>query len=536
MKKFHFLSLLFLCSFQIFAQNVLTITTKACVDASDVKLTGPFWQWGLTNAPGAVNNGDGTWTFTLSPAPTQNMEYLLVVDGMQENLIPGNIASQNWSCTPSSDQLTYANRQWILGSGNISNTYGTCNDDCSEIYGCMSVDATNFNVFATIDDGNCLIPVEIPINFELGQYSFTDFDGSSSKIISNPNPSGINTSENVVEHVREGGQFWAGTYISCNPIEFNSTIINMKVHSPAINIPVLLKFEDPISGANIELTTNTSLVNEWEELSYDFGTLESGLYSRIVIIFNMGTVGDGSINSTYYFDDINFATGPISGCMDSTAYNYNPQAVVNDGSCAYQEPTLNITATVCDPGDLPGVVPDLRLTGPFWGWDLTAGPVGQYNGNGTWTFTLDPTPTENMEFLLIKDGIMENLLPNNALSGNWDCTPITDYFSYANRMWEVGSGDILELFYGTCEVCDNIFVISEKNENINNIYPNPAQNFISINSQIEKIEIFKINGLKVSEVVSPRNKINISHLFKGIYMIKFIDNNGVISFNKLIKN
>jgi hypothetical protein len=535
MKKFFLLSILFVCFLQIFAQNVLTITTKACVNASEVKLTGPFWQWGLANAPGAVNNGDGTWTFTLSPAPTANMDYLLVIDGMQENLIPGNIASGNWSCTPSSDQLTYANRSWIVGSGNIDNTYGTCSNECTNIYGCMNTEATNFNMFATIEDQSCLIPVEIPINFELGQYSFTDFDGSTSKVVSNPNPSEINMSSKVVEHVRDGGQFWAGTYISTLPIDFSSSVINMKIHSPATDVPVLLKFEDPISGANVELTSNTSLANEWEELSYDFGTLESGLYSQIVIIFNMGTVGDGSVNSTYYFDDITFATGPIGGCMDTTAYNYNSLAVVDDGSCAFQEATLNITATVCDLG-LTTVVPELRLTGPFWGWDLTSGPIGEYNGNGTWTFTLDPTPQEDMEFLLVKDGVMEDLVTSNASTELWDCTPITDYFTYANRKWEVGSGDIADLFYETCELCENPLVIFEKNKNINNVYPNPAYNFVSIDKDNDKVEIFRINGQKVMEIVTPKKDINISHLPKGLYMIKCTDNHGLISFNKLVKN
>ena len=45
----------------------------------------------------------------------------------------------------------------------------------------------------------------------------------------------------------------------------------------------------------------------------------------------MGEVGDGSAMSTYYFDDIQFATGPISGCTDSQAINYNPNASVDDG-------------------------------------------------------------------------------------------------------------------------------------------------------------------------------------------------------------
>ena len=38
----------------------------------------------------------------------------------------------------------------------------------------------------------------------------------------------------------------------------------------------------------------------------------------------MGEIGDGSAMSTYYFDDIVFATGPISGCTDPEAINYNP--------------------------------------------------------------------------------------------------------------------------------------------------------------------------------------------------------------------
>ena len=32
-----------------------------------------------------VDNGDSTWTFTFSP-PTADMEYLLIVDGVQEDL------------------------------------------------------------------------------------------------------------------------------------------------------------------------------------------------------------------------------------------------------------------------------------------------------------------------------------------------------------------------------------------------------------------------------------------------------------------
>jgi hypothetical protein len=85
-----------------YAQN-LVITTEVCTSATSVRLTGPFWGWNPTGGPVATSNGNGTWTFTLSPAPTADMEYLLVVDGVQENLIS---AMQNGgTCAPVTSQV-----------------------------------------------------------------------------------------------------------------------------------------------------------------------------------------------------------------------------------------------------------------------------------------------------------------------------------------------------------------------------------------------------------------------------------------------
>ena len=80
---------LFLSFFSLTALfgQTLTITTTVCTSANEVRLTGPWWGWNPTGGPVAVSNGDGTWTFTFNPAPTADMEYLLVVDGVQENLI-----------------------------------------------------------------------------------------------------------------------------------------------------------------------------------------------------------------------------------------------------------------------------------------------------------------------------------------------------------------------------------------------------------------------------------------------------------------
>ena len=45
------------------------------------------------------------------------------------------------------------------------------------------------------------------------------------------------------------------------------------------------------------------------------------------------------------------------------------------------------------------------------------------------------------------------MVSSGTNSGNWSCTPITDYSSYANRLWTAGSGDITGIVYGTCDTC-----------------------------------------------------------------------------------
>lgn len=66
-----------------------------------------------------------------------------------------------------------------------------------------------------------------------------------------------------------------------------------------------------------------------------------------------------------------------------------------------------------------------------------------------------------------------------------------------------------------------------------NIYPNPATNFINIDTEItvDNYQIFSINGQNLWKV---KNKINISELNSGIYFIKFeIENKNYVS--KIIK-
>ena len=68
---------------------------------------------------------------------------------------------------------------------------------------------------------------------------------------------------------------------------------------------LLLKLEhltDP--NINFEKEVSTTKANEWEEITFDYSTISTtNAYQKIVLIFDLGTVGDGSANFTFYMDD-----------------------------------------------------------------------------------------------------------------------------------------------------------------------------------------------------------------------------------------
>jgi len=291
----------------------LLITTSVCSTATSVRLTGPWWGWDPAGGPEAANNGDGTWTFTFDPAPTDNMEYLLVVNGVQENLI--SIMANGGDCAPVTDNANYANRRWDLGTGDVTNTYGQCGSTC--VAPVITLTGTD----VTINNGD----------------TYTDAGATASD--------------------DEEGDITANIVLGGDTVD-----------------------------------TNT----------------------------------DGTYTITY---DVSDGAGNAATTVSRVVTVETPV-----------QPLL-ITTSVCS------TATSVRLTGPWWGWDPAGGPEAANNGDGTWTFTFDPAPTDNMEYLLVVDGVQENLISIMANGGT--CAPVTDNASYANRLWVVDSGDVTNN-YGQC--------------------------------------------------------------------------------------
>lgn len=151
--------------------------------------------------------------------------------------------------------------------------------------------------------------VTLPLDFENPNinYNIIGFEGADSTIEDNPDPSGINTSSKVVQTIKTvGAQFFAGTLIELGePIAFTtSEQISIKTWSPKANIPVRLKLENADGSQFVELDVNTTTINQWEELVWDFSGMTGGIeFTKLVIFFEfvVDLPGDGS---TYYFDDV----------------------------------------------------------------------------------------------------------------------------------------------------------------------------------------------------------------------------------------
>ncbi len=159
-----------------------------------------------------------------------------------------------------------------------------------------------------VDDSQAT-QVALPVGFESTTltYDFLGFEGADSAIIDNPDPSGINPTSRVMRTTKTpGAQFFAGTLLNLDaPIDFsNSQKFRMKVWSPKSGIPVRVRLENADNSVGFELDANTTTINEWEELEWDFSSLNpTADLVRVVVFFEFvpDLPGDGS---TYYYDDI----------------------------------------------------------------------------------------------------------------------------------------------------------------------------------------------------------------------------------------
>jgi hypothetical protein len=381
MKWLTFILLFTMSAFALGESLLLTVTVPTGTDA--VRLTGPEWKWNPNSGPEATDNGDGTWSVTLDPAPTDNMEYLWVVDDVQENLI--DIAATNAKCSLNTDFWSYANRVVPKGSGNAANTYNSCYPTAP-----VPTDAANsvLSVFST-KYGN------------LVNTNFNPYWGQSTEVHS--------TGDNLVYTNLN----YQGTSFD-SPLNLSPYIyLNIDyyvVQSTSLNFFLI----SPGDGKETSVALNVSTPNQWVNVKIPLNESYSAVVDLAKVIqFKVDGNGQVAFNNLYFGGSVS----DIKGCTDSNAYNYNSEATKSDDSCIfYVSVTFKVNMTGQDTSDGVSVV-----GGNHFGKEgvVMTGP----NGDGIWTVEaqLPPNTTVNFKYRATTESTWDSqeTVPANCGFGEW---------------------------------------------------------------------------------------------------------------------
>ncbi len=403
------------------------------------------------------------------------------------------------------------------------------------------------------------VGLALPIDFESSTitYAFTDFDGGAATKIVNPQSSGINTSATVAQMVKGAGAAWAGSYITMpSAIDFSTKkIFKVKVWSPVAGKKLLLKFEG--AGAAFEkLSSAITAANTWEELTFDFtGLSVNNLNNKIVLIFDLGTVGDGSANSTYLIDDItqSAASGPVSDpitlplTFESSTVNYsfidfdggavtkiaNPQSSGANTSATVAQMVKGAGAAWAGSKIIMASPIDFSVNKIFKVkvWSPVAGKklLLKFEGAGA-PFELESAPIatantwQELTFDYTSVGGVNNL--NNQIVFIFDLGTAGD-----------GSANSTYLFDDVIQT--NTLSVAKFETASVKMYPNPVKSTLTIdaNSTIEKVAVYNLLGQEVL-VRNPKSNsttLQTGGLQKGVYIVR-TNVDGNVTTSKIIKD
>jgi hypothetical protein len=156
----------------------------------------------------------------------------------------------------------------------------------------------------------CILDNETALTtFDFKYFANGALENEFSEVIDNPNPTGINNSNKVGKFVKVGNALpFAGMYTSPDlesAIDFKGVkTVKAKVHMDHIG-NFAVKLEGSQTGApGIEIPVANTLINQWEELTFNFAAVaDNAEYRRLTLFFDLGIDATGS-DITSYFDGI----------------------------------------------------------------------------------------------------------------------------------------------------------------------------------------------------------------------------------------
>ena len=195
-----------------------------------------------------------------------------------------------------------------------------------------------------------------------GNIDYTFANATWTQPVANPDPTGINTSSLVGQFIHWGagtdGAFGGGLLLAPIDLSALGSALKMDVHSSAAGLSIIAVLQDDQGIDIVSQTAFTSVVNEWETLSFDMSAA-TGPASNIVFVVSPGD----TVQHVLHFDNIQLDTSVfVETCPGVTP---DPD-IMEDFDCQQ-----NMTYTSVS-GDL------LRIANPDQSGVNLSDTVGQY--------------------------------------------------------------------------------------------------------------------------------------------------------------
>ena len=178
--------------------------------------------------------------------------------------------------------------------------FGNSGDDTSYYFDNIRLSLPAVSNFTTVEDFQGDTP---------GNFSFGGVEGV--QLVSNPNPSGTNTTSTVMQFTKtDGAEVWGGMGFAVDGIiNFNGTNqIKINSYAPEAGKVVKVKLETVegnIDGLTYEFDMTTTVANQWEVLTYDFSAAPDLDYVSFIVFYDFGNQSAG----VYHFDEIQVGLG-----------------------------------------------------------------------------------------------------------------------------------------------------------------------------------------------------------------------------------